>query len=175
VFIASDDSGLYIYRNKGDFQLEFDQFIETDADATLNRIFCSDIDNNGFIDIALIKGYYGATPSKLQLLFNNEEGEFQDTPVKIKEVVANQNSLVCYPNPFSDRLNIDIKSMKHKEIEINILDINGRQIKSKKLSDQYRYSWNGTDKNEKEVKNSLYFIMLKVGNRIEQYKVIKIK
>ncbi len=177
VFIASDDSGLYIYRNKGDFQLEFDQFIaNSDGLQFMKRISCGDFDLNGYNDISYTIYNHSNIPYNLKILYNDGTGNFQENPVNTNDnILCSGNNFLAYPNPFSDKINIEIQSKNDKEIEISIIDINGRQIKSKKLSDQYRYSWNGTDKNEKEVKDGLYFIMLKVGNRIEQYKVIKIK
>ena len=54
VFIAHDNSGLYIYNNIGDFQLEFNQFIPiNNYGSMLRRITCNDFDKNGYNDLAL--------------------------------------------------------------------------------------------------------------------------
>ena len=67
VFVDHNDEGLHIYNNNGDFQLEFNQFIQTDEGAFLQELTCADFDNNNYNDIALVKGYYGIEPSVLEI------------------------------------------------------------------------------------------------------------
>ncbi len=192
VFVAQDNSGLFIYKNKGDFQLEFDQFIQVDNDALLQRLTCTDFDNNGYNDIALVKGYWGNTHSILELFFNNGYGGFQENPVTNTKKFKNYNLFKCYPNPFKINTTIEIKTNKNEDIEIIVFDISGKQIK--KLTNKiyspgkYKIKWNGTDKNRKpaclwngtdqsgrEVKPGTYFIRLKTGSQIQTKRVIKIK
>jgi hypothetical protein len=176
VFIASDNSGLYIYRNKGDFQLEFDQFISIE-NTSPRGLDCNDFDNNGYNDIAISYGI-GNLNHFLKILFNNGEGSFLDEPVMVKEELTKpNNTFICYPNPFSNQISIETILSEKQKLQIEIFDIQGKQIKTiiNKIESpgNYRFKWNGTDKNEKEVKNGLYFIKLKVSDQIIIKKVIK--
>jgi len=61
IFSAHDNTGLHIYHNKGDFQLEFDQFIPISCTQCLLRdVASADLDGNGFNDIVTIRStnYY---------------------------------------------------------------------------------------------------------------------
>ncbi|MCD4698104.1 MAG: VCBS repeat-containing protein [Bacteroidales bacterium] len=88
VFIANDHTGLYIYYNKGEFQLEFDQFLGID-NLSPRGLSCNDFDDNGFNDIVASYGI-GQPNHYIKILFNNGEGGFQENPItKIK----NQKSL----------------------------------------------------------------------------------
>jgi hypothetical protein len=176
VFIASDDSGLYIYRNKGDFQLEFDQFISIE-NTSPRGLDCNDFDNNGYNDIAISYGI-GNLNHFLKILFNNGEGSFLDEPVMVKEELTKpNNTFICYPNPFSNQISIETILSEKQKLQITIFDITGKQIKTiiNKIESpgNYRFKWNGTDKNEKEVKDGLYFIKLKVSDQTIIKKVIK--
>ncbi len=176
VFIASDNSGLYIYRNKGDFQLDFDQSISLENTSS-KGLTCNDFDNNNYIDIAVLRE--GLPQSILQILFNNGDGSFLDNPVSITEKqLQKQSQLDCYPNPFADQTNISISIKKKSNITIQIFDIQGKQIKTiankKESPGNHRYMWNGTDKNKKEVKPGTYLIRLKAGSQTITKRVIKV-
>ena len=179
VFIASDHSSLYIYQNKGDFQLEYQQFIPHE-NLTLGGLFCEDYDNNDFIDIAFTSGF-GQIDYYLNILFNDGQGNFQEDPItniefqKSKTQIPNMN---CYPNPFQKFTNVDFLVKGKNKIEITLFDINGKEIKTltNKIysSGNYKLMWNGTDKNRKEVKLGTYLIRLKTGSHSITKRVIKI-
>ncbi|MBI9038934.1 MAG: T9SS type A sorting domain-containing protein [Bacteroidales bacterium] len=177
VFIADDNSGLFIYNNMGDFQLELNQFIPIENDALLQRLTCNDFDNNNYNDIAFVKGYWGATSSKLEILFNNGKGSFVDDPVSIIEKEEKQkNILSCYPNPFTDKTTISINLNKNEKIKLEIYDIQGKLIRTfiddKPHAGVYKTIWTGKDLNGKEVKAGIYFVRLILGRNIYSQKLV---
>jgi len=178
VFIAQDNSGLFIYHNIGVFQLEYDQFIpiENSSSKGLN---CNDFDNNGFNDIAIIKD--GIPQSTLQLLFNDGQGGFQENPITNIEIPAvNQNNPInCYPNPFSGKTNIEINIDFNEQAILEIYDIQGKQIKA--FDDMafqtgvHKFIWESKDQSGKEVKPGLYFLRLRSGRKVYTKRLVLLK
>ena len=177
VFVGYDDEGLYIYNNIGYFQLEFDQFIPADEGAFLQELSCADFDNNNYNDIALIKGYYGITPSVLEIFFNNGKGNFVEDPVGIIEKEAKQKDIIsCYPNPFTDKTTISINTNNNEKIKLEIYDIQGKLIKTfidkKPQAGVYKIIWNGDDLNGKEIQAGIYVVRLISGRNIYSQKLV---
>ncbi|MBM3436922.1 MAG: T9SS type A sorting domain-containing protein [Bacteroidetes bacterium] len=182
IFSAQDNTGLYIYNNKGNFQLEFDQFISIENyGAYLKRIFCNDFDGNSYNDIATIRSGGDNLPSNLNIKFNDGEGNFVNNPItKIKNQESKvNNSIDCYPNPFKTSITIELSISRKSLIKLEIYDINGNQIKVvlNKLvkPGMYNLIWNGEDEKRKEVINGLYFVRLNSDGKIHTQKVMKIK
>ena len=79
-----------------------------------------------------------------------------------------------YPNPFNPIIHVNFNLLKFSHIELNILDINGRLVKS--LESDYisqgahQYSWDATD-----VSSGNYFVEIKSGNTTETKKITLIK
>ena len=178
VFTGFDNEGLYIYSNIGNFQLEFDQFIQVDEDALLHKLTCADFDNNNFNDIALIKGYLGFGPSVLELFFNNGMGGFQENPVtKINNQKSKiTNPIICYPNPFNVKTTIEININRKEFTNIEIYDLKGNLIKTfinnTLQPGIYKFIWDGKDEKRKEVNKGLYLIRLKAGRKIFTQRVV---
>ncbi len=168
VFNAHDHSGLHIYKNKGDFQLEFDQYIPIE-NSTTKGTNCNDFDNNGFQDIAVLSNWVPQTT--LNILFNDGEGNFQDTPVKIEErEIIQEESLINYPNPFSFQTNIIIKLNQTENIKLEIYDIQGKLVKTfinqTLQKGEYKFIWKAEDNHKKEVSKGLYFVRLQSGRKV---------
>ena len=178
IFSAHNNTGLYIFHNKGDFQLELDQFIPVNCNQCfLRRFACKDLDNNGFIDIAAIKSTNYYMSNNLITLYNNK-GVFQDDPVAIIEQNNHNSSIAYYPNPFSEFVNIEFSIIEQNAVDLSVYDINGKHIKSitNKIYSpgKYKLKWNGTCKNGKEVPTGIYFICLTENNKVmKNIKVIK--
>ena len=141
VFIAGDQSGLYIYNNIGHFIIEYQQFIPYE-NLTYEGLFCEDYDNNGFIDIAFTSGV-GGIDYYLNILFNDGKGNFVEDPVGIIEEEKQKNILSCYPNPFSEFVNIEFSVMKQTAVDLSVFDISGKHIKSiiNKIYSPGKYKW----------------------------------
>ncbi|MBM3435582.1 MAG: T9SS type A sorting domain-containing protein [Bacteroidetes bacterium] len=126
VFTAYDYTGLYIYHNKGDFQLEYNQyiFINNSSSRGLN---CNDFDNNGYKDIAIIKD--GIPQSTLQLLFNDGQGNFVDNPItEIPNTKYQIPNFSAFPNPFTDNINFEIETNEKSNIILSIYDLQGNLV-----------------------------------------------
>ena len=186
VFVGFDDEGLYVYNNIGDFQLEFDQFIPTDAGAFLHELTCADFDNNNYNDLALIKGYYGITPSVLEIFFNDGMGGFQENPItKIQNPIINpdsnrdQNPIKIYPNPFNNNTTISILTDKNESKKIDIYDLQGKLIKTfieKNItSGVHEFIWKGKDLNGKEVQQGIYLLRLESDRKVYTQRVVFVK
>jgi hypothetical protein len=66
-----------------------------------------------------------------QLDFN---GEFTySNTVIVKKDIENNDQVFVYPNPFKDKLNIDITALAEGEIALQIIDISGKIIETKKV------------------------------------------
>jgi hypothetical protein len=181
VFCAHDNSGLYIYYNTGNFQLAYQNFIPIETNnALLRRVACADFDGNNFNDIVLIKSWGAPYEGNVMFLFNDGEGNFVNNPVtKISVPNCQSNNFNCYPNPFRSQCSIQILSNKAGKIDIYIYSMNGVQIKSieneKNSPGQYKFTWDGTDKNGKEVNPGTYLVRLNAGSQIFTDRVVKIK
>ncbi len=173
VFVASDHTGLYVYDNKGDFQLEYQQFISID-DLTLKAISCNDIDNNGFNDLVAIRSI-GLSSSIINILFNDGLGNFQDNPITSINTNNNNvnNSFICYPNPIINNAIIEFILKEKSNISLTLTDISGNPIK--KIINQktlkggkHFYALNANDIGNAGV----YFLLLSIDNKQKQ--VIKL-
>jgi len=102
------------------------------------------------------------------------DGLFRSKPLitSTDETIA-LSGIEIYPNPFSDRINIDIPSSIQGNIIISVINLQGEVIwnYSGLTSGNSRISWL-TDGN---VPAGLYFINLNAGTINEVHKVIKIK
>jgi len=81
------------------------------------------------------------------------------------------------PNPFTDALSIVVHQNSGKVLVVNVLDNLGRNIRS--LSGFTTHSsgnivkWDGTDNQNRKVKNGIYFIEIKTDIDTKIHKVIK--
>jgi len=177
VFVARDHSGLFIYNNIGDFNIEYQQFIPYEK-TNPQGLFCKDYDNNGYIDIAFTSGV-GGIDYFLNILFNDGNGKFVEDPVGIIENKEKQKDILsCYPNPFTDKTTITINSNKKEKIKLEIYDIHGKLIRTfidnKPQAGVYKIIWNGDDLNGKDVKAGIYFASITVNEKfIQSIKLIK--
>jgi len=183
VFIAQDNSGLFIYKNKGDFQLEFDQFIAVDS-LTYRGLNCNDYDKNGYLDISVTTGV-GSLNYFLEIFYNDGQGNFQDDPItniqprSLGAKSENKNLIKIYPNPFNDKTTISININSDERNKLEIYDIKGKLIRTfinKTLqTGVHKFIWNGKDLNGREVKPGTYFIRLKTGSQIQTEKVVLVR
>ena len=178
VFIDSDHTGLHLYQNLDNFNLDFQQFISI-PEITMEGMYCLDYDNNGFIDIAASYGF--GLDFFVKILFNDGMGGFQENPITIIKPadLLLQNPIQTYPNPFNKKLTIEFKVSNNNITSLEIYDINGKLIKTvfNELikTGVYEYIWNSEDENGKEVTNGIYFIRLISGRKVFTQKVMKIK
>ncbi len=178
-FINTD---LIIFYNLGDFQLSEPQFIPMENyGESLRKSYCADFDGNGYNDIVTIRGWGAPLPANVNIFFNDGKGNFVEDPVGINETPGPQQqtqSLLCYPNPFSEYLNFEFSTTKQNSVDLSIYDINGKHINTitNKIYSpgKYNMKWNGKCKNGKEVTPGIYFVCLSENKKVmKNIKVIK--
>lgn len=177
VFIASDYSGLYIYKNKGNYQLEYDQFISID-NMSPHGLNCNDFDNNGYNDIAASYGI-GFPNHYLKVLFNDGNGNFLENPItSINKSKIDNFELTYYPNPFKTELNINYKIKESSFVGNSVFNLSGELIRvltNKQQKGGYHLiKWDGLDNGGKTCKPGPYLLTFKVNGIIcKSTKIIK--
>ncbi len=99
-----------------------------------------------------------AAYSTLTIITNNEEGH--------------SDLVNVLPNPFSDELIIRVVDKTARNIDLKIMDINGRQIVSLSREAHYNTEINLSD-NLKGLSSGIYFMKVKIGNYQEVERLIK--
>ncbi len=176
--IADTIGGIYILYNEGNYQFSEPQFVPLENfGESIRKSCCADFDGNGYNDIATIRYLYVTIPN-LDILFNDGNGNFQQNPVTgIKPYdEKTQNPIVCYPNPFTSQLSIEINTSTSQNEIIEIYDIEGNLVKDiktgKNMPYVHKYLWNGKDLNGKEVEPGIYLIRLVTGRQTQTCRVI---
>jgi hypothetical protein len=88
----------------------------------------------------------------------------------VHEPIQSQNDIQIHtwPNPFSEQLNISFMLENTTHVEIDILSINGRKIKSvitgQLPAGEHTVSWDGTSSEGRNMPSGMYFYMLKTNN-----------
>ena len=85
------------------------------------------------------------------------------------ETIILEDSLIAYPSPFKNILNIDLSNLQNEGVEINIFDITGKLV----LNDKFIASENIRTLNTGNLHSGLYFIQLKIDQVVKVIKVIK--
>ena len=182
LFNAMNNTDLIIFYNLGDFQLSEPQFIPLINYGEYSRKSkCADFDGNGYNDIVTVRYLHATLPANLNIFFNDGKGNFVEDPVGINETPGSQQqtqSLLCYPNPFSENLNFEFSIIKQNSINLSVYDISGKHIntitKKKYSPGKYTMKWNCKSKNGKEVPAGIYFVCLSENKKVmKSIKLIK--
>lgn len=88
-------------------------------------------------------------------------------PTGITELSVDQFYLKAYPNPFIDKLVIEIDNHLTTHSTLTLFDITGRRIRQKKINN------NKTELHLGKLSAGLYFLQLRSLNRQETIKIIK--
>ncbi|MCX6233831.1 MAG: VCBS repeat-containing protein [Bacteroidetes bacterium] len=177
--ITDTTGGIYILYNQGGFQLSEPQFVPLNNYGEGWRNFhCADLDGNGFNDIAIVRTIYIPLAGNLEILFNDGNGHFVNTPLGIDNPkhAANFGTMRCYPNPFYETTTFEFEIKQTAQVELSVYDIQGKiihcLIHEKLKGGQYSTQWRGLDKTDKLCKSGAIFACLKINGKIDQ--VIKI-
>jgi len=85
----------------------------------------------------------------------------------IKEETRQTTELKIYPNPGSDNIYIEFENDKQQQIDLSILDMNGKHlitlISETKPQGMYRQLWSGKDKKGKQLSAGQYLVRVKLG------------
>ncbi len=92
-----------------------------------------------------------------------------------KEFTLFQN----YPNPFNSITMIKYELLKEQNIKLSIFNLEGKEVinlcATKQEEGMYQISWNGKDKNRKEVSSGVYIYILKSGSFTQTKKMTLIR
>ncbi len=80
-----------------------------------------------------------------------------------------------YPNPFHDKINVEIKEHSGSGIEVTVFDINGKIIRNLNLnSPSSSFTWDGKGKEGTKLKSGIYFFHIRSEKYTEQRKIVKL-
>ena len=84
-----------------------------------------------------------------------------------------------YPNPFNANTEIRLDLPQKADVDYKIFDLLGRSIfESNKVnftSGRHRIFWDGKSKNLNDVGSGVYFIQIRVGEKVHIQKMLLIK
>jgi len=109
----------------------------------------------------------------------DDDGKFEYFgPLSVKKTNLTPNVKIevdnVYPNPFSDILNIDIVSENAKEVEITILDMNGRLVKVEKVQLSDGFNNIHLTENIGKLLNGTYIVDISNNNKtVKSFKIFK--
>jgi len=87
------------------------------------------------------------------------------------EIEESENSNVnIYPNPVSDQLNISFSSENNEDMQINIYNVLGQELYSQ--TENINLGTNIVTINLETLENGIYFVKTKMGNKIQNFKII---
>ncbi len=148
--------GYILYYNLGNFEMGGSLEIDLPYYGEARRfMYCADMDGNGYTDIITTGQVFDIayTSSPLEILFNDGHGNFDENPLTFTGQNRSPDTigLHCYPNPFSNKTNIEYTFDKKYNASLIVFDLNGRKIKTL-INKRFRFgehktTWNGTDKN----------------------------
>ncbi|MCF8367933.1 MAG: FG-GAP-like repeat-containing protein [Bacteroidales bacterium] len=144
-----------------------------------NNYFISNIDNNGFKDIIVLKYSYETIPN-LEILFNDGFGNFGPDPITNIESgnAGLKKQLKCYPNPFTTEINIEFILEVKSFAELSVYSFVGELVKTYYINQNEKgkqsIKWDGSDNGGKPCKPGPYLLTLKVnGDVLQCFKLIK--
>lgn len=81
----------------------------------------------------------------------------------------------CYPQPFSNELNIAADSKNAGEIKLSIYNLKGQLIHSSSVLPGSTYKWNGLDTHGSPCASGIYFLKAAQGNSTISSRIVKLK
>ncbi len=137
-----------------------------------------DLDKNTYPDIIVTK-LLGIYAPNLKILFNDGEGNFGENPMvsNPSKKAISQNSIHCYPNPFSIKTNIAVHTVENNA-EVVLYNLSGKEVKQLTQSvineGSGNFVWDGTNDAGEICKAGTYLLVLKVnGSVLQTAKLIK--
>jgi len=145
-----------------------------------------DLENNDVISFSIaviqvngIENFKETTNKIINEYKNNlKKNCFDNKAVSLND---NKNNLLLsnYPNPFSNETKIQYIIKNETMVDINIYNLIGEKIKTllfrKKLIGKHEIIWDGTDNNNKQVSNGIYFCQVRTDNEKKSLKIMYLK
>lgn len=99
------------------------------------------------------------------------------TSLQGKIAGTNQPEINCYPNPFSEEVNIEIKLAQDSEVQVEVLNQLGQRVKTlateRTLNNgTHLLKWNGKNTANQQVSSGIYMIRIMIGSEISFKKII---
>ena len=95
------------------------------------------------------------------------------------EFLPKDFSLIVYPNPFNNTIQIHFNLQKRAFVTIDIFDLLGRKQKmltyNKKSAGQHIISWDGKNNEGEKLPSGIWLVRVQVGNQIKSKKVLFLK
>jgi len=90
---------------------------------------------------------------------------------------ATQTEINCYPNPFSNEVNIEIKLVKDSEVEVEVLNQLGQRVKmitTKQLlqGSLHKLTWNGRNASNQQVSPGVYHLKVNLDGTYIHRKIV---
>jgi len=176
------EGGYILYYNQGDFELADSQFVSIPTyGPSWIDFYCSDFDNNGFMDIVTTRFYSLPLPANVDIRFNDGNGNFGPDPIvgNINTEKVKKISLRNYPNPFHIETTFEFELKESAYVKLSIFDSQGNLILN--LANQMlgkginSIKWDGLDAFAQYCKTGVYIAFLTINNGPSYaIKVIKI-
>jgi len=113
-------------------------------------------------------------------LFTGQPGDFYTLSFNRGEVIEPvPYDFCCYPNPFNPETTVSFSLDELSEVEVVIYNVRGQKVRTLVdetfRPDDYRIAWKGNDDKGHSVGSGVYFVKLKVDNKMFTNKVILLK
>lgn len=123
--------------------------------------------------------YTGRTNDELNRLGYAEGNIVDAIEVLDNTQPANFQLKQNYPNPFNPTTNIEFRISHYKFVELTVLDISGRLVKTlvneNRQAGAYATQWDATNEVGEKVASGVYFYRLKTGSFLETRKMLLIR
>jgi flagellar hook assembly protein FlgD len=91
--------------------------------------------------------------------------------------VSEQPEINCYPNPFSDEINIEIRLAKDSEVQVEVLNQLGQRVKNITPKNQFtrgmhRLTWNGRNSSNEKIAPGIYYLKIRIDDGILHRKIV---
>jgi len=167
-----------IDQEKGLIKIAFAGIESLESDMTIaNIVFKASDEFTTGITTPVTAKFFMANETDLTWNVTNGSVSINGFATGFEDEFAENNSLLfCYPNPFTDNLNINYTVLVDGDnVFIAIYDMYGQEVaevvNGKHDSASYFLSWNGTDQKGMKLPNGTYFIRMISGNKVETQKI----
>ena len=141
---------------------------------TFDVMLAENVDNNGshtfFVPDEAVTNFARVMVEAADNVFFNVNSErfkvVEATPTAVNQVF--QNSIQIFPNPTEGTITLDMNTSNRGEIVIEVIDVQGRQIKKVESNTQISNI-------ELDVANGVYFLKVTQGHQLAYKKVVVTK
>jgi len=90
---------------------------------------------------------------------------------------SSSSEINCYPNPFSDKVTIEINLPADAQVQVEVLNQLGQRVKTIATKQQltsgvHRLTWNGRSDGNGEVAQGIYHLRIEIDDSIVHRKIV---